>query len=76
MGGAWAPPEPQQIGALMGGGEFSMAKDPVCGMQVNEQQAAGTSEHQGETYYFCSAGCKQRFDQDPERYTGQGTTSR
>jgi P-type Cu+ transporter len=53
-----------------------MAKDPVCGMQVNEQQAAGTSEHQGETYYFCSARCKQQFDQNPERYTGQGTTSR
>jgi YHS domain-containing protein len=35
-----------------------MAKDSVCGMQVDEQQAAGTSEHQGETYYFCSAGCK------------------
>jgi YHS domain-containing protein len=47
-----------------------MARDPVCGMQVNEQQAAGKSEHQGETYYFCSAGCKQRFDQDPQRYTG------
>jgi YHS domain-containing protein len=53
-----------------------MAKDPVCGMQVDEQQAAGKSEHQGGTYYFCSAGCKQRFDQDPQRYTGQGTTSR
>jgi Cu+-exporting ATPase len=53
-----------------------MAKDSVCGMQVNEQQAAGTSEYQGETYYFCSAGCKQQFDQKLERYTGQGTTSR
>ena len=53
-----------------------MAKDPVCGMQVDEHQAAGTSEHQGETYYFCSARCKQQFDQHPERYSGQGTTSR
>ena len=53
-----------------------MAKDPVCGMQVNEQQAAGTSEYQGETYYFCSASCKQQFDQDPGRYTGQGTSQR
>jgi YHS domain-containing protein len=60
----------------MRGGEFIMAKDPVCGMQVNEQQAAGKSEYQGETYYFCSASCKQQFDQNPERYTGQGTTSR
>jgi YHS domain-containing protein len=53
-----------------------MAKDPVCGMQVNEQQAAGQSEYQGQTYYFCSPGCKRQFDQNPERYTGQGTTSR
>ena len=60
----------------MRGGEFTMAKDPVCGMQVNEQQAAGKSEHQGETYYFCSASCKQRFDQDPQRYTGQGMAPR
>ena len=53
-----------------------MAKDPVCGMQVDEQRAAGKSEYQGETYYFYSASCKQQFDQNPERYTGQGTTSR
>ena len=47
-----------------------MAKqtDPVCGMQIEEQTAAGTSEYQGETYYFCSAGCKERFDREPEMY--------
>jgi YHS domain-containing protein len=53
-----------------------MAKDPVCGMQVNEEQAAGKSEYQGQTYYFCSAGCKQQFDHNPERYAGQGTAQR
>jgi P-type Cu+ transporter len=46
-----------------------MARDPVCGMQVDEQKAAGKSEYQGTTYYFCCAGCKQRFDQEPDRYT-------
>lgn len=45
--------------------------DPVCGMQVNERTAAGRSEYQGWTYYFCSASCKQKFDQDPERYARQ-----
>jgi YHS domain-containing protein len=45
-----------------------MAKDPVCGMQVDEQQASGKSEYQGKTYHFCSPGCKQRFDQEPDRY--------
>jgi YHS domain-containing protein len=50
-----------------------MAQDPVCGMQVNEEQAAGKSEYQGQTYYFCSTRCQQQFDQNPDRYTGQGT---
>jgi len=42
--------------------------DPVCGMQVETQQAAGKSEYLGETYYFCSQGCKNKFDQRPEQY--------
>lgn len=46
-------------------------KDPVCGMQVDEAQAAGKSEYHGQTYYFCSASCKTKFDQNPEQYTAQ-----
>jgi YHS domain-containing protein len=42
--------------------------DPVCGMMVEPQKAAGTSEYQGKTYYFCSRGCKVVFDRDPEKY--------
>ena len=48
-----------------------MAKDLVCDMQVDEQEATSkglTSEYQGTTYYFCSPGCKRRFDQNPEHY--------
>ena len=45
-----------------------MAIDPVCKMQVNEQKAAGKSEYQGQTYYFCAAVCKRKFDESPERY--------
>jgi len=48
-----------------------MAKDPVCSMEVNEQQAAGKSEYQGRTYYFCSVADKQKFDQNPQQYAGQ-----
>jgi YHS domain-containing protein len=48
-----------------------MAIDPVCGMEVDKNSAAGTSEYQGQTYYFCSPGCKASFDKDPERYVGQ-----
>jgi YHS domain-containing protein len=42
--------------------------DPVCGMQVNQQNAAGRSAHQGKNFYFCSEDCKKQFDQDPEPY--------
>ena len=46
-------------------------KDPVCGMQVEESEAAGQTEHEGRTYYFCSTACKDKFDQSPEDYTSQ-----
>jgi YHS domain-containing protein len=51
--------------------ESSMATaiDPVCGMEVDPATAAGSSEYQGETYYFCSVGCKRQFDKAPEQYT-------
>jgi P-type Cu+ transporter len=50
--------------------EATMAeKDPVCGMMVEPEGAAATSEHEGKTYYFCSADCKEEFDSDPESYT-------
>ncbi len=42
--------------------------DPVCGMQVEPDTAEAAWEHEGEVYYFCSAGCMDRFRQDPERY--------
>ena len=45
-----------------------MAKDPVCGMTVDETKAAGTSEHESKTYYFCSTHCKHSFDTNPARY--------
>jgi len=45
-----------------------MAKDPVCGMEVDEKKAAAKSEHEGKTYYFCAPGCKKAFDENSERY--------
>lgn len=42
-----------------------MEKDVVCGMQVEPAQAAGSSQYQGKTYYFCSNGCKAKFDANP-----------
>lgn len=40
--------------------------DPVCGMAVDPTAPAATVEHAGETYYFCSAGCAETFEADPE----------
>jgi P-type Cu+ transporter len=39
--------------------------DPICGMRVNPDTAAGKSDYQGITYYFCSKGCVDRFDANP-----------
>ncbi len=47
-----------------------VAKDPVCGMEVDERNASATSEYGGRTYYFCSQGCKAAFDKDPEKFVG------
>ncbi len=44
--------------------------DPVCHMDIDPKTAAGTSEYQGQTYYFCSMGCKRTFDKAPEKYVG------
>ncbi len=45
-----------------------MHTDPVCGMSVDETEAADTSNFGGKTYYFCSADCKSVFDETPEQY--------
>src|SRR5579872_856264 len=47
--------------------------DPVCGMTVDPQRAAGSSEYQGKTYHFCSKGCVAKFEADPEKYLHPGT---
>ncbi len=47
------------------------ARDPVCGMMVEEDRAAATSVYKGVTYYFCARGCKAAFDRDPEKYLGR-----
>ena len=47
-------------------------KDLVCGMDIDTATAAGTSEYKGQTYYFCSLGCKKSFDKDPEKYLSHG----
>ena len=48
--------------------EGLMVTDPVCKMQIDESKAAGKSEYQGKTYYFCAQSCKTNFDANPQQY--------
>lgn len=44
------------------------ALDPVCGMTVDPDRAAGSYEYKGKTYYFCSTHCLHRFRENPESF--------
>ena len=75
-GAGYPAEEPGQDGgrrhshAARSGGTATTVKDVVCGMDVDPAAAAGESSYGGETYYFCSRPCKQKFDRDPARYAG------
>ena len=49
-------------------GDGEQGIDPICGMTVDVATARHTTEYEGQTVYFCAAGCRRRFEQDPERY--------
>ncbi len=44
--------------------------DPVCGMTIFPEDAAGHIEHKGQTYYFCNESCLEQFQADPGRFVG------
>jgi xanthine dehydrogenase accessory factor len=46
----------------------AVAADPVCEMEVTVTSSAESTVYESETYYFCSAGCRSRFEADPSRY--------
>ncbi len=50
-------------------------KDPVCGMNVSETSPHKAS-HEGETFYFCSAGCRTKFEANPQQYLTKQPTAR
>jgi len=53
------------------GGGQGYALDPVCGMQVQTAHAPASAQHTGQTYYFCSDHCRERFESHPDRF-GKG----
>lgn len=46
-----------------------MVKDPVCGMEIDKEKAVAQLEHEGQTYYFCSLSCHDKFNAAPQDYT-------
>jgi len=51
---------------------MATAIDPICQMKVDtDNPPGGSSEYQGTTYYFCSTGCKEVFEQDPESHLSE-----
>jgi Cu+-exporting ATPase len=49
-----------------------MSIDPVCGMEVSGE-GAGKATHDGKDYFFCNAGCKEKFEKDPKAFLKEGT---
>ena len=45
-----------------------LVNDPVCGMEIAPASAAGSSQYEGQTHYFCNLKCKESFDAEPEKY--------
>lgn len=62
------------VGLISTADQVRPSSRAACGMQVDPDSAAGTSEYEGETVYFCSSGCKVKFDEEPERYAGAIST--
>jgi Cu+-exporting ATPase len=42
--------------------------DPVCGMTIEEEESAGTVDHDGVRYYFCAQSCLDRFKENPSEF--------
>lgn len=49
------------------------ARDPVCDMVVDVASAQHRSIFQGQTYYFCSAECRDTFEANPAHYAARAT---
>lgn len=51
-----------------------VSKDPVCGMTVGKESAAGNYEYKGQRYYFCGSSCLDKFRADPSKYVDAVST--
>jgi len=53
-----------------------MAKDPVCGMEVDKQVTTYKSIRANNVYYFCSTTCQTEFNKNPEKYLHESNATR
>ena len=51
---------------------MALVTDPVCGMRIDDAEAAATVEYEGRTFSFCSEACRDAFVADPSAYAGVG----
>ncbi len=51
-----------------GGAQAAKVKDPVCGMQIDKDQAFGMTQKWGKQIYFCSENCQNKFNAEPNKY--------
>ena len=56
------------------GNKSATVVDPVCGMTLRPESAAGMSRLDGLAFYFCSRGCNAKFDADPAGFRGRTAT--
>jgi P-type Cu+ transporter len=66
------PAEAAKPGCCGGGhdhaGHATTVRDPVCGMTIDPAKSPHRFAHRGETYHFCSSGCRTKFAADPQTY--------
>src|SRR5262249_48217655 len=56
-------------------GTVTVARDPVCGMNVKTADAEHTHQYAGKTYYFCCSHCADKFKSNPQEYLNRAVTS-
>lgn len=66
----------QHGGHSHGGEDMGKTKDPVCGMEVKVTDATLRRQYMGQTFYFCSPQCMEKFDKDPKAYVSSDSRQR
>lgn len=62
------------LGAKENSDSVNKVKDPVCGMEIDRSTAAGSTQKDGQTYYFCSKNCQEKFSTEKSGNNSQQKT--